>query len=190
MAPHDNIKKRLLYCKKIHERDRRAADIVVADDDYDNIFSDDDPEGFFPRIERERQSRPSALAAAKYFNFDISNPHDREFLFYILADVVFGKEHSGRPRGKKWDDKKLVRLGKAYDSIKRKNPEYRDSEIAKLIYSRHKEFQSAETTRQQLPEARKEFADSLRRTDPNYWWPGVKRREWRWNDRLQRWQLR
>jgi hypothetical protein len=95
----------------------------------------------------------------------------------FCSTPLFGKERSGRPRGSKKSEK-LLRLGRAYDVIKQKNPEYKDTKIARLIYGQYKkEFQSAEMIRQQLPDARQEFADSLRRTDPNYWWPGVPRRK-------------
>lgn len=159
MPPHNDIRKRLLFYKKLYEGTQVG----------DVNFSDAAHEG--------RRHSKSALAAAQYFGLDLSDTHHRLLLFYILADVIFGKKHFSRGRNKEWDDKELLRLGRAYDSIKRQNPGYKDRKIAQLIHSQHKGFQSAEMIRQRLPKAREEFADSLRRTNPNYWWPGVPRRK-------------
>jgi hypothetical protein len=160
MPPHNDIRKRLLFYKKRTE----WIDLEMSS------FSDDNYEG--------RRNPESVLVAAQYFGLDLSNAYQRLLLFYNLADVIFGREHSGRPCGNKnWDSKKLLRLGKAYDVIKRRNPGYKDRKIAQIIHSQHKGFQSAEMIRQRLPKAREEFAGSLRRTDPNYWWPGVPRRK-------------
>jgi hypothetical protein len=115
---------------------------------------------------------PAVLEAAKYFGFELSDRGRRMALLYTLSDLLFGKPKPGRPAKRKWDDRKILRLGTLYDQIKRNNPDVSDNQIAKLIYADHKkEFQFCENVRQNLAEAKGAFCDSLRREHPNYGWP-------------------
>jgi hypothetical protein len=115
---------------------------------------------------------PAVLEAAKYFGLELSDRNHRMLLLYILSDLLFGKSKPGRPSKRKWDDRKILRLGTLYDQIRRADPDLSDSKIAKLIYADHKkEFQSCENVRQNLAEAKEAFCDSLRREHPSYGWP-------------------
>lgn len=99
--------------------------------------------------------------AEKEFDLDLRKDRDRLQLLHILADIVFGVEKRGRPRGKKkWDSWRLWQLAvdrgyfnlwdlsdkKAVVEIKKRHPErYRDT--------------SAEMMRQMLQEARREYQE-------------------------------
>jgi hypothetical protein len=103
--------------------------------------------------------------AADYFGLDLSLRGDREELLLILAEVLFGADTSGRPRGAKgWTNEKLIRLGRMDREIKQKNPKLKDRKISELIGKQaHRGFPAADAIRKQLPAARQALLSEERR---------------------------
>ena len=69
------------------------------------------------------------------------------------AEAIFGKGRAGRkPDSKRWDGTRSIELALIYERCCYETKS--DVDKATLIFSKHKEFQSAEALRRRLPEAR------------------------------------
>jgi hypothetical protein len=68
---------------------------------------------------------------------------------------VFGKGRAGQRRdSKQWNGERLIELALIDERYRYEPGRISDAKIAKMIFAKHKEFQSAETIRRRLPEAR------------------------------------
>jgi hypothetical protein len=107
----------------------------------------------------------SLALAGRFFGLRLENPHMREALLYLLADVCFGSRKKGRPpeSNVEWTFARHFRLMQLYyvyffrkrDTLKRLNR----TEIAKRICE-HPEFKNnnPEQVRQQIGVALKKVA--------------------------------
>jgi hypothetical protein len=97
---------------------------------------------------------PEVLKAAKYFNLDLTKKDDSALLLRIMAEVVFPPR--GRQKGnKQWGVDRLVTLGKQWLEIQRVEPGISDEEAARKISNQyHGQYQSKDTIRPRLPDAR------------------------------------
>jgi hypothetical protein len=96
-----------------------------------------------------------ALGRAKeYFRTE-----DMKFLAQAMAEVLFGRQARGWPKGiKTWTDNRHLHLAFAYYEIKREHPKMSDSKIAELL-CKHPDFKSdAENLRQRLGKAKREYS--------------------------------
>jgi hypothetical protein len=101
-------------------------------------------------------------AVAQYFEIDLDDPRQRDWLLHVLVDVIFDRRKRGRPSGTKsaWSLLRRARLAGLYEETKRQNPKLSDTKIAKLICE-HKEFKNddPEQIRQRLRSVSRQFAN-------------------------------
>ena len=111
------------------------------------------------RVDTAVPPPPALLLAAMQFELNLKTAGGIFLLMFILADVLFRPElpaKKGRPSGtKKWDQRKLARLGLQAAIIKDKNPGISDHEIARKLCE-YPEYRTItdDTLRQVIPDAR------------------------------------
>jgi hypothetical protein len=109
--------------------------------------------------------RPLKLAG-RFFDLDLKDPILRDWLLYILADVLFGRRQKGRPSGSNtaWDFDRYFYLQYLYHAVKRDNPKLSNAKIAELICE-FDEFKNndPEQVRQHIGRALREHAKFERR---------------------------
>jgi hypothetical protein len=110
-------KKRL----ELHKEFLKSADNWNSDPEYLKLTPGYDPE--------------SIEMATAFFELDHADPSHLLMLTLILADVVFGKRKPGPQKGDKsvWNEQKSDYLAFAYFDLRRRHPDYADTEIADLI---------------------------------------------------------
>jgi hypothetical protein len=98
-----------------------------------------------------------ALKRAKAY-FGVNADH---IVAMAMAEVLFGAPGRGRKKGSQsWDDKHLIRLGRAYYIVKRKHPDLTDTKIAQIISLSpdYKEYRgNSEPLRQRLRKAKRVY---------------------------------
>jgi hypothetical protein len=112
------------------------------------------PEWLTPRFRADTNPSPAVSKAAQYFNLDLTKKDDADLLLNILAGVVFPER--GRDKGNKhWGVDRLVKLGKQWLEIARSSPGISDYDAAEKIKKQYPgQYQSEDTIRQRLPDAR------------------------------------
>jgi hypothetical protein len=98
--------------------------------------------------------REALRRAEKYFGTNKESD-----LLLAMAVVLFPPPGRGRKKGKTWNFDKYLRLGLAYDRVKRDCPKRTDGQIAEIISKEDPDFReyrnNSELLRQRLPEAKR-----------------------------------
>ena len=98
--------------------------------------------------------------AADFFGLNLKQELDWDILIRVLAAVLFPTKKRGRTKGdnKYWTDYRLCLLGRKDSEIRTENPDYSDTEIARVISedAEFKQFRKdPDPIRKRLPAGRK-----------------------------------